>query len=313
MHNPETFHSEDSDRRVMSYERLYDVVRKTLEFYKNPQSVEYLNRQCLAVVNLFAGKSYFEFGAGLGYPFYLIKHHEGEIPEEFKRFQKEILGKIAQEAVIHKVGWLCPKCRAINEMSDMKSICKDCELATLKPRDIFRLLPDLDILLVVSKADAETEIDIESTLINSGYNQSDKDIEFSIQTSEKALENVLQNRESNTPFPIDVHLCSKEDFTLGLHAMAEGDYDYVLPCKSLWSEWTSSDIPFFFDFAFSFWRLGQVSPELKSSIAECRHQIKERFSLEELIAKLKNASPRADRLLQSSVIVEGLRKRYLNW
>lgn len=311
MINPESYHSKEADDKIIPYEKLYDIVGKTLEFYKDPRSVEYLQEQCLEIIKLFSDKPYFEMGAGLGYPFY-FKHHEGQIPEEFERFDSEILDKITQEEIVHKKGWRCPKCQTINGLTDLKSSCKECHLVKFKPRDIFKLLPDLDILLVVVESSDSTEKDIENTLIGNGFRQSDKDIAGAIKQSSEVLDN-YNHPEGSTNFPIDIHVCSRAELEQAMVAISNGEYSRALPCRSLWGEWTDSKIPFFFDFVFSFWRLGVTTPEIKEMITTCRRGIKAKLKFNKLLSELKQSSPRASRLLESAIVVSQLRDRYEKW
>src|SRR6476660_4165886 len=101
---------------------------------------------------------------GLGYPFYAMRsskmHPNKRSVVDVPAVQDHI--ESAQELVeqSREFGgevWPCATCQEECGLPDLKSQCKPCEKVLFKPRDLFKALPDIDVVTVFDGPNPEIE------------------------------------------------------------------------------------------------------------------------------------------------------------
>lgn len=251
---------------------------------------------------------------GTGYPFYAVDLiGRPAQTAEIASFLSYTRGLLHDDARRRPEGWVCPACQAANKLPDLKTRCKPCDLAVLKPRDVFRALPDLDLWVVVDGPDAATERDLERIAKSQGYIQSDLDISTTLRSMRETFDDLNQGREPKKKLPVDLHLISKEALVQSLDLVRNGTLNVMVQVRSLRVGWEDSAYDFWFDFVFSMNELGLLDPKLKTHILETRRALKERFSTEQLLERVSETSPRGARLLQTQPIRDVLMQRLESW
>jgi len=296
--------------KIISHERLEKLFESNRKFFGSPKAVDFLLDNYNNFKKLFTEKPYFLGLAGLGYPFYNIEYLGTESILEFEDYGYKQGLKLFQDKNLNPEGFICAKCQTINSLPDFKKYCGDCKLSTLKPRDIFKLLPDIDSLLVVPKLDDLVKLDIEETVKISGFNQSDVDILDAIRRSEGAFDQFEMKSEEAFSFPVDLHVVEKQELIRALKDLQAGNEKAVLNTRALWSDWVESDLPFLLDFTFSLTFTNIKDKEIENEIERTWGYIKSKYSLKEFLDKISEIDPKTVRKLKEKTIMENLIKRY---
>src|SRR5258706_5292443 len=136
----------------LSHEELQGMVDLTKDFYKGSQEVgNYLFKESHKVSDDLSKIPGVVGTIGLGYPFYAI-NTEGKDPvhvPEISNFLETTRELVDEDMRYNPEGWKCPGCQLENKLPDLKTLCKPCDLVKLKPRDVFKALPDLDVIVIV--------------------------------------------------------------------------------------------------------------------------------------------------------------------
>lgn len=297
--------------RLISHERLLEIADRNNLFYSDPRSIEFLLFQYENFKAVFTFKDYVEAVGGMVFPFYYLDH--GGLPEEFSRFNSEVVSSIKLDEKLNINGWVCAKCQGDNQLQDLKTFCMECDTSKLKPRDIFKLVPDLDILLVVDNFNLLTAKDISDTCRVANFMPSDPDIEETINRLEDTFDSFEQGKQKQKPFPIDVHVVGVETLIDSLKDIQNGNLKTVLSTRALYTDWQISDLPLLFDFVFSLSFSKLNNNDLQLEINKTEKFVKENFSFDQLVEVLSSTNPRAERLLKEDSIKLNLKSRYDKW
>ena len=309
MFNRNFLESPHTEEERIPHPELLDVLDKTRRFYNDPKSIEFLKSQFESLAHLFRFKDYYVGILGVGYPFYNLNQEGfGEL-DEFEKFISETEIKIQEDAEENPDGFACKLCQRVNNLPDLKTFCEECEISKIKPRDIFKVLPDLDVFLVTEEVTPTIEEDVESVCHKANFLQSDNDIHETIVRIQQTYSS-FEGEGKEIPFPVDLHLVAKEQLLIGLEQIRNGDIGYELPVRSMWSKWMVTGIPLFFDFVFSLTEDDSPNQEVHDSIEKTWAYIRAMYTFEELLSKTRDTSPRADRLLREEHFIENLRSRY---
>ena len=300
---------------VIKHSEIRSVINSLLDILKEPQTfVDYLGKEARALAEDLRTVPGIAGIAGLGYPFYAVDKtgktvHVPEIPH----FLEKTLHLLATDERAHPGGWLCPHCQSQRNLPDLKTYCQPCPLVTFKPRDLFKALPDVDLVIFAENA-GDIEPAVERMLAERGYRQSDTNIASSLKTTSAVLDTILgKQQDVGAKLPIDVHIWALPDVRRCLDAIARGEPRASITSRSLHSRWEDNPLNFWFDFVFSLTELVPSTPELAHNIARTRQALVEQLTDEEIISIVRASSERATRLLSHSEVERTLRERLQSW
>ena len=192
-------------------------------------------------------------------------------------------------------------------------MCKKCQKTPIQPRDVLKLLPDLDIVIVLASGQdtQEAERAIQNALCEKGWQPSDIDIARSVRDIAAILAGDNKKGVARPKLPVDIHLMTEEAFRQGIEEISKGNLDCKSSCRSWRIGWQDDQIPLPLDLIFSFQELwAPPDSTLRSSIIQARKKIVGHFeSLTALLRALSERSPRIKRLLESETIKYGLLER----
>ena len=244
---------------------------------------------------------------GIGYPFYLGKRGR---PRQVTEIESLIDAGIEQIAEVGRedFDWLCPNCQKKESLPDLKTLCKKCQETPLKPRDVLKLLPDLDIVIVLALGQniQEAERAIQEALSKKGWQPSDVDIALSIRNIAAILAGNTKRGTPRPKLPLDIHLMTEDAFRQGIEETSKGNLDFKSSCRSWRIGWQDDQIPLPLDLVFSLEELwAPPDSALRLSIIQARKGLLEHFeSPAAFLLALEEKSPRIKRLLATSRAIE---------
>jgi hypothetical protein len=247
-----------------------------------------------------------------GFPFFLASEKGFRPVPEISRFLGQTQTIIDADAASHGHGWHCPDCQSRNNLPDLKTLCKPCDIVTLKPRDVFKAVPDIDVFVVADDTSASTRRQIEDSLRASGRSQSDTDIAGTIDRATTVFEAIRRQEVPPTTLPVDIHLLDRGTFQSAMDRMVEGDLNVELDMQSLHMTWEPDKIPFGYDFILQFTPLSFKDQLLLDGIHTTRRELKNRFGEQSLIGAVESY-PRGARLLSDAKTKNNLQQRLASW
>ena len=148
---------------------------------------------------------------GTGFPYYLFGAEDSTVPE-FNRFYKDEM--LARVDDIPET-WGCPECLKQYIPEDVRSFCAGCGMA-IKPFDVIRSLPDIDVIVVFDNEINETDLLILNELIDSmGSRPPGSDLTQDV--DEFKSNSIAEYRPR-----IDVQLISAKKFLASCQALSSG-------------------------------------------------------------------------------------------
>lgn len=249
----------------------YDEITKTLtearRFNVDSSGLkrEYYFRQFEDFSNIAASTEGYKGSFGTGYPFYAAGDDTGLAKiAEIDRYiaQQEANARLTAQRSIGI--WTCSQCQKENMLPDLKTYCKPCIDTLIKPRDVFKALPDLDFWAVVEKVDTQKLLTLENSLHGSNFFQSDLDIARSVHDTQKAMSTIAHDDIPVERLPLDAHVITPEELREALAGVRHevesysnvSDRDIFVPISpiSLHVAWERIDEPYDFmkDYLFSF-------------------------------------------------------------
>lgn len=295
---------------------LYEVYELSKSFYSGPPMVrQYLEHEIqniCAIIHQSIGDKYLG-GFGLGYPFYVLKN-DGALAHiyEIESFIDKQTNKLRSGQPIEDE-WVCTSCQTKNKLPDLKTMCKSCDLTHVKPRDVLKTIPDIDQLTIVSDDTSQEDLlRIQSALKEGGYTQSDVSIEKSLIETRDVLLDLSHGENPKAKLPIDLHVLKISDLRASLQEIKKGG-EPIIKTDSLRTTWEKYDLPIWFDFIFSAKEIGYLHQDLIQDIEQTRSFIKKNFSVDDLIERIKNFSPRVQGIFNNSDVENILREKIKNW
>lgn len=234
---------------------------------------------------------------GTGYPFYVFdKNFSGALPviDEQIRYNNELIQNAERSGLKE---WRCSDCLTdrYHTMPDLKQICRACPniISEIKPRELIKRLPDLDMWMVCNDDDImKVAENVSSLLYANGFKTSDIDPFNTIYDLQEIVLSLLNGQMPAKKIPIDTHIIDNATlYTLICQIPDTIDYcskhDIVpyLPIHplSLRKTWQKDDMAynFVFDYLYSFTEFN-FDPKLQKVLDETRKYIAEKYSLTEL-------------------------------
>lgn len=259
---------------------------------------------------------YVNGGFGIGFPFHSLKASGELIPNpDFSEYSDRFLRRLEQIKALGEEAWKCCGCQTINPKHIQPEVCKICEETTVKPRELMKILPDLDIFLIIDEPRQETLSMIQNVARQYSFHQSDNDSLETLARIELVFENMLRNR-GDVYLPVDLHVVAKDDFLEAMDSIGRGKVDKpMLDIRSMYYDWTTnSKIDFVFDFLFSgTFNPGLCDPDIMSAVFDARRRLVTIFTNEELRDIVVSKEPRAGVMLSYGPTQDIFEERINSW
>ncbi len=258
---------------------------------------------------------------GTGYPFYAWKGDGGvyEIPE-ITRYNHSYKERIDQDQLRKYGAWICGACQINTDLPDLKTICKPCGLVDIKPRDVFKALPDLDFWIVTDIDKDERpqfEKEVEVRLEEAQFKPSDKDIGQAVDDTMHVMRTLRRGNLPSSRLPIDLHIVTTRQMRSCLDripvSLRPGHQPVLINTRSLHKVWEGSDVPYDFtkDFVFSLTPNDWKDAELSQKLVDTRKKAKKIIG--EKAIEIMAAYPKEQRQLERSVLRDCLNDRIESW
>ena len=237
---------------------------------------------------------------GVGFPYYSFDRESGLIlpPTEYGDFVLEQGKRIWEAADAQKAGsWACSICVSINDLPDLKKNCKPCEVSEFKPRELFRVLPDLDLIVVVDSDDQQTLESIETNLNAAGFVQSDTDIDGCVRRTQQSIKELLEGAENPTPLPMDLHVVSEKDFLATVEKLPEFPNESA-KVMAMYKNWPRVEIDLLFDILFSLTPVKNTSDRIANAVQLGMEKLIRTKTDEEIMEMIATRGPRKERLMK---------------
>ncbi|HVC36737.1 MAG TPA: hypothetical protein VNE40_04845 [Candidatus Dormibacteraeota bacterium] len=209
---------------------------------------------------------------GTGYPFYAFRPDGSVLPvPEISRFLEETTEKVSQDKERLAGRWACTACQVQNDLPDLKTICRPCDMVGLKPRQVFKALPDLDFWVIVAQDGPSIEEIIEKQAHQAGFYQSDSSIYRAVRDTGRVLKALAEGTKPDTRLPIDMHVITGQEFSELLRRVDNitqdtNDPKVLVSPRTLHVNWEHVDTPYNFTKDFV-WSLTEKGLEESLSVA----------------------------------------------
>lgn len=266
---------------------------------------------------------------GTGYPFYVLKKDfSGALPiiDEQLRYNDELRQNAERSGLSE---WFCETCLSEKgfTMPDLKQICKACPGMDklLKPRELIKRLPDIDMWAVCSDEDmAYVSETLARVLTQNGFKTSDVDPVKTIYEMQEIVSKLQSNKMPLLKLPIDTHLVDNVTlYTLISQipdtldsCMKKGDVPFIpIHPLSLRKTWQRDDVAYNFvhDYLSSFSEF-KMDPQIQQLLNETRKEVAKRYSFDKLYEFLIQTGPSSvKRRHKTKELKETFRERIESW
>lgn len=243
-----------------AFQQLSEALDITRRIYRSRKFAEQYARFADETADKFIESEHARGAVGLGYPFYILST---SLPEyfqinEYERFLNETTSRLKEASGRENdLGWVCPSCQEQGSFSDLKELCKPCGHTLFKPREIFKAVPDVDIVLVADNRDSDTLDGVAHRAADLRLNVSDASIR-------QAVNGFVEGFRAEDPsqyMMVDLHVVSQNDLQRSFEAVLEGDFHAEIPKASYRGNgnWDHSEaLPIGWDYLMSFTPLGRT-------------------------------------------------------
>jgi hypothetical protein len=236
-------------------------------------------------------------GFGLGFPFHSL-NRKGEliVNPEFSEYSNNFIDKISISKSLGQEAWKCFQCQNSSEYDP--ALCKTCQETIIKPRDVMRVMPDIDIFLITEDTSPATLDEIQAVANEQSFHQSDKNAYETLQRIDASFGNIKKG-EDNVYFPCDMHAISRTDFINSMSSLSFGNLDISPDIHSLHYGWVvNKKLDFTFDIIFSStFNDKTCDPEILEIVKRTQYEIADNHSNSDILDIVKKRSKRAGILL----------------
>lgn len=297
--------------QLVNHKLVQSFIQRSESFFSNPNSLRYMTSQAETIFKGFESKDYFVAGIGFAYPYYILGADETTL-NEVNNFHYKIRDIHTEEAEKNPNGWVCSSCKDVNELTDFKTFCKKCSFSVLKPRDLFRMLPDIDVILIVNEVNEDLKKEAKSTLVKKNFVTMDYSVSEILEKVANSFKDIENGTGNDVLIPVDFHICTMDDFKQATFISID-DLSYKIPRMSLHADWESNPLPFFINAVFSFNIVNSSNEDFNKLLYEFFHKVKEKYTIEELVSIFSKQSERLERLFKEDIIMDNFVKRYNSW
>jgi hypothetical protein len=155
-----------SEQKRSAYKEPLPFLDAARTFYSHPDAPVIVYQQAKEVLGLLKETEGERLigAALLGFPSYIGYEPLTEPPAEIMRHIDSFAQKIPKNYT-HP----CPECPTFGKVEDMKTVCRGCQISRFKPREVLKVIPDIDILLVHKEPTPETHLTMSRSLTEKGY------------------------------------------------------------------------------------------------------------------------------------------------
>ena len=253
-----------------------------------------------------------------GHPFYAISSDNTIVPiEEQLRYNEKLRTTTADFG-----SWPCLLCA--DSLPDLKTRCGTCSRTELKPRNIFKRAPDMDLWLIVEKNSADLEEEVQARLWGAGFYTSDANLSTSLIKLNRALRTLKNNTMPDNWLPIDAHIIERGDLIAKIKEMPKLVKRYTLnkssmpyipiQPRSLRKKWQFDDEPYNFvkDYLYSLTPSGWSDDDM-AILNESRRHVRKIMPADYALDMLKQIDSTTSRQLNTAGIEEAFCRRYNSW
>ncbi|MBU5689299.1 MAG: hypothetical protein KQA41_03690 [Candidatus Aenigmarchaeota archaeon] len=255
---------------------IQEFIETVYEFYSKPDCNKTVYESYLKFVRLLP-ENVIKGVLGLGFPFYY------GVDQEIEGGVKPFLDFIENYRSRANGKFPCFECYQRLGVKDVRFYCKPCEKTDIKPRDIQKIAPDLDVLIIADQDFTGFTENLD------GFRPSDVDIY-------DAVVRIINACYGRGDFPVDLHVAREEDFLDALIFIKENPtLGYQLPVRSYYGEWKDN-----------------AKPIGMGTLGTCHYTILSddlRVAIEVIKRRLREIFPQPEQYLEEMRTVEAIRQR----
>ncbi|MDK2899236.1 MAG: hypothetical protein PWQ10_423 [Patescibacteria group bacterium] len=252
-------------------------------------------------------------GFGVGFPFHSLDQSGKLITNpEFSRYIDEFSKKIETSRSLGCTAWNCFSCQ-VNENYTPDN-CKGCDQVYVKPRDVMKVMPDIDVFLIADEITPDLLRRIQYISKEYGFQQSDINAYETLCRTHQAFENIEDGR-GNVNLPGDMHIISMEDYIYAMDLLSNGVIDIDIDVYSLHHQWVlNNKIDFAFDFMFSSTFNDNVCDSGIKELADAiKSDLANKYSENDILDIVRSKSKRAEVLLSYKPSLDIFIERVRSW
>jgi len=298
------------------YDSLVNVVNKNKQYLSgeiDKNSSQTINMTWDVLGTLRENIPEIRGGFGVGFPFHSIsKSGELVTNPEFSNYSDKLIRTIELERSIGRRVWKCCQCQKDSMYHHEK--CKECVDEVIKPRDVMKVMPDIDLFIISNDVTPDTLDEIQAVANDHYFHQSDHDPIEALQRIGQVFEDFSLS-DARTYFPTDMHVISKADFFLALDEISNGNLAPNVGMYSMYYSWVQNPkIDFWFDFVFSgTFNADICDSEIMSSVRIARKKLATKISEQSIIDIIKMKSQRATVLLNHEPTCNIFSEKIRSW
>ena len=297
----------------MTHRQISDALALSQEFFamqgENPKEVV-IEPMVHLTEELSILPGYMGF-LGVGHPFYAIDPESSEIlpVPSIDAYHEEQKLKVNESAAKHGDHWPCAECQVVNKLPNLTDQCVPCELVSFKPRDLFRVLPDMDALVIFQGTSVELEEKVESILFDKGWKRFNTDIKGTFDNTINALRS-----EPGCRLPIDFHILTLEQLQEAFREFADDPLGKQVGTMSrAWrAKWKDQPVDLSYSFVFSMTPIGIIDKRLDELLRSTRQAVTEKATADELMSMV-DRSRRCGPILGDLSLRSLLKQRIASW
>ena len=246
-----------------------------------------------------------------GYPFYaLFANGAIALTPTISTFVEDLrvitsrLLKLPEDTSGYNFGkeWPCGSCQDSGgipaTLTNISKYCLSCTVTPLRPRDLYRTLPDVDTFILLEEPTPDLEALLSSKLEDEGMRYCESDITASFRDAQTFMEGV-----EDVSLPVDLHVIKTADYLAACQLMQEAPGTFPeIPTNTLFLRWHERLVNIGYDLVFSATPLGNMHPDVRTAMFMARQAVAETFQLEQIAAQL---DPRMQELIEGN---DGVRR-----
>lgn len=285
---------------------------------EQPNKKAYFDKQRKDFVEAITGIDGVVGSFGTGYPFYATEKDIIHPIEELNRYIGSYRPLVASNEERTQGPWPCACCTEVNNLPDLKSVCKPCDRVDIKPRDIFKVLPDIDYWVIVDETTHKPEAvadKLVQPLENHGFYNSDRNHPAVIGNTVEAVEGVLAGEVPEARLPLDLHVVTLAEFVAAVCKVPQsvtGDREAPITPLSWHRQWEASETyDMSKDFLFSLTLFENCPDSLQQIVGSVRQSV--RAVINDPVQTVCESAPKEARQLATPVIARLLLERVAQW
>lgn len=248
---------------------------------------------------------------GVGHPFYAINQETYEVlpVPSINTYHEQQKARVEESAAQHGDYWPCANCQVVNKLPNLTDQCNPCELVGFKPRDLFRVLPDMDALAVFQGTSEELEEKIQTILLDEGWIRFNTDIKGAFDNTVGVL-----SSESTGRLPIDFHILTFQQVQEAFQQFAEDPLGKQIGIMSrAWrAKWKDQPVDISYSFIFSMTTIGSADESLEELLQSTRQIVSKKATTTELV-NMVDRSRRCGPILADVGLRSLLQQRITDW